>query len=42
MPRRALSGAADHEYGTTSSAATRIRQEGPCDDRSSFEVDIHA
>jgi hypothetical protein len=29
MPRRALSGEADHEYRTTSSAALRMREEGP-------------
>ncbi len=42
MPRRALSGAADHEYVTTLERGVAHATGGTGNDRSSFEVDIHA
>jgi hypothetical protein len=42
MLRRALSGAADHEYVTTLQRGVARTRGGTGDDRSSFEVDIHA
>jgi len=42
MPRRALSGAALREYGTSLQRGVARATGGTGDDRSSFEVDIHA